>query len=38
MKGSDEIQVLLDEHLNITQQLSFSPFKAYFTEACPTSV
>eukprot|EP01012_Entosiphon_sulcatum_P030911 TRINITY_DN3847_c0_g1_i1.p1 TRINITY_DN3847_c0_g1~~TRINITY_DN3847_c0_g1_i1.p1 ORF type:complete len:4187 (-),score=787.17 TRINITY_DN3847_c0_g1_i1:47-10915(-) len=33
MKGSDEIQQQLDEHLNITQQqLSFSPFKAYFTD------
>ena len=32
VKGTDEIQQLLDEHLNITQQLSFSPFKAFFTE------
>ncbi|SCU71162.1 Cytoplasmic dynein 2 heavy chain (DYNC2H1), putative [Trypanosoma equiperdum] len=33
IKDSSEIVELLDEHLNLTQQLQFSPFKAYYAEA-----
>lgn len=33
LKDSSEVVELLDEHLNLTQQLQFSPFKAYFEEA-----
>ena len=32
LRQSDDIQTLLDEHLNVIQQLSFSPFKMYFAE------
>ncbi|KAJ9446655.1 Dynein-1-beta heavy chain [Diplonema papillatum] len=32
MKGSDEVQQMLDDHLIITQSLSFSPFKAQFED------
>jgi len=32
LKDSVEIQEMLDEQLNITQQLQFSPFKAHFAE------
>ena len=30
MKGTDEIQQMLDDHLIVTQSLSFSPFKKQF--------
>lgn len=30
MKISDEIQQMLDDHIVLTQQLSFSPFKGPF--------
>ncbi|KAG8348375.1 dynein heavy chain [Trypanosoma vivax] len=33
LKDASEIVELLDEHLNITQQLQFSPFKAFYEEA-----
>lgn len=33
LKDASEIVELLDEHLNLTQQLQFSPFKAYYEEA-----
>ncbi|KAG5500386.1 hypothetical protein JKF63_03478 [Porcisia hertigi] len=33
LKDTSEAVELLDEHLNIVQQLQFSPFKAYFEEA-----
>ncbi|CAD2219005.1 dynein heavy chain, axonemal [Angomonas deanei] len=33
LKDTTEIVELLDEHLNLTQQLQFSPFKKYFEEA-----
>lgn len=33
LKDTSEITEMLDEHLNLTQQLLFSPFKAYFEEA-----
>lgn len=32
MKISDEIQQMLDDHLVLTQQISFSPFKAAFEQ------
>eukprot|EP01059_Diplonema_ambulator_P030784 TRINITY_DN5411_c0_g1_i2.p1 TRINITY_DN5411_c0_g1~~TRINITY_DN5411_c0_g1_i2.p1 ORF type:complete len:4213 (+),score=1401.66 TRINITY_DN5411_c0_g1_i2:77-12640(+) len=32
MKGSDNIQARLDEDVNLTQQLSFSPFKGHFED------
>eukprot|EP01064_Diplonema_japonicum_P003207 TRINITY_DN1209_c2_g1_i1.p1 TRINITY_DN1209_c2_g1~~TRINITY_DN1209_c2_g1_i1.p1 ORF type:complete len:4214 (+),score=1112.95 TRINITY_DN1209_c2_g1_i1:49-12642(+) len=32
MKGSEEIQARLDEDVNLTQQLSFSPFKGHFED------
>ncbi|XP_017768545.1 PREDICTED: dynein heavy chain 1, axonemal-like [Nicrophorus vespilloides] len=32
MKVSDDIQQMLDDHIVLTQQLSFSPFKAALTE------
>lgn len=32
MKVSDEIQQMLDDHLVLTQQISFSPYKAAFEE------
>lgn len=32
MKVSDEIQQMLDDHLVLTQQISFSPFKGAFSE------
>eukprot|EP00754_Rhynchopus_humris_P047613 Rhum_TRINITY_DN7196_c0_g1::Rhum_TRINITY_DN7196_c0_g1_i1::g.22071::m.22071 len=30
MKGTDEVQQMLDDHMIITQSLSFSPFKKQF--------
>lgn len=30
MKVSDEIQQMLDDHLILTQQITFSPYKAAF--------
>eukprot|EP00796_Vickermania_ingenoplastis_P008354 gene8354-5852_t len=33
LKDTTEITEMLDEHLNLTQQLLFSPFKAFFEEA-----
>ncbi|KPA85487.1 putative dynein heavy chain [Leptomonas pyrrhocoris] len=33
LKDTSDVVELLDEHLNLTQQLQFSPFKAYFEEA-----
>ncbi|KAH9586143.1 Dynein heavy chain [Trypanosoma melophagium] len=33
VKDAFEVIELLDEHLNLTQQLQFSPFKAYYEEA-----
>ncbi|CCD16812.1 unnamed protein product, partial [Trypanosoma congolense IL3000] len=33
IKDASEIVELLDEHLNLTQQLQFSPFKAFYAEA-----
>lgn len=30
MKVSDEVQQMLDDHIVMTQQLSFSPFKGPF--------
>eukprot|EP00756_Hemistasia_phaeocysticola_P037122 Hpha_TRINITY_DN16680_c2_g10::TRINITY_DN16680_c2_g10_i1::g.182374::m.182374/K10408/DNAH; dynein heavy chain, axonemal len=32
MKGYDEVQARLDEDLNLTQQLMFSPFKGHFED------
>ncbi|KAF2896698.1 hypothetical protein ILUMI_09479, partial [Ignelater luminosus] len=32
MKVADEIQQMLDDHLVLTQQISFSPFKGAFSE------
>lgn len=32
MRVSDEIQQMLDDHLVLTQQISFSPYKAAFEE------
>lgn len=32
LKDTSEITEMLDEHLNLTQQLQFSPFKAFFEE------
>ncbi|RNC31057.1 dynein heavy chain, partial [Trypanosoma cruzi] len=33
VKDASEIVELLDEHLNLTQQLQFSPFKAFYEES-----
>jgi dynein heavy chain, axonemal len=33
LKDTTDVVELLDEHLNLTQQLQFSPFKGYFEEA-----
>ncbi|CCW62408.1 unnamed protein product [Phytomonas sp. EM1] len=33
LKDTQEVIELLDEHLNLTQQLQFSPFKEYFKES-----
>ncbi|KAL7709319.1 dynein heavy chain cytosolic putative [Lotmaria passim] len=33
LKDTSDVVELLDEHLNLTQQLQFSPFKGYFEEA-----
>ena len=32
MKGSEDVQARLDDDVNLTQQLSFSPFKAHFED------
>lgn len=32
MKVSDEVQQMLDDHIVLTQQLSFSPFKGPFED------
>lgn len=32
MKVAEEIQQMLDDHLVLTQQISFSPFKAAFEQ------
>lgn len=36
MKIADEVQLLLEDHLVNTQQISFSPFKAAFEEDIDT--
>ncbi|KPI89108.1 putative dynein heavy chain [Leptomonas seymouri] len=33
LKDTSDVVELLDEHLNLTQQLQFSPFKGYFEES-----
>ena len=36
LKGFDEVQVLLDDHIVMTQAMSFSPFKGPFAQALLT--
>jgi hypothetical protein len=36
LKGVDELQTLLDEHITTTQQIAFSAFKKPFAERIDT--